>query len=432
MDRSNDSFASLDPEEDVEWGEDSEKEADTKEEPKTAVVEFEVIDDERVREMMVRIKCIVLAIRADVLCLLGCQEAAISKIAGIIELPDQLCLQLLREFRWADRTLKNATVPHLPAIFQVEPRTADGQIFRPWKKENSRRVWSGYNAGITNSAQWNHIRVQDLPGRRQDQKLFCIGLFCNTCWTTYLKDKVDSTGTRCIMATCPMYDCHARLPSSVFTKFLPRQLVDKANRASINSFVSENKNLRFCPAPRCSKVLSANGQARTVRCLCGQSFCFRCNEEAHEPVTCEQVTLWQAKCEKESETAQWIISNTKKCPKCLVRIEKNQGCNHMSCQFCKYEFCWVCMGAWSDHGNHTGGFYKCNKYDPHKSKSTDDSKAELDRFLHYYQRYHNHDQARKFAKAQIESAEKRMAELHKKGENNTRWQNVQVPVQFRS
>jgi ariadne-1 len=85
------------------------------------------------------------------------------------------------------------------------------------------------------------------------------------------------------------------------------------------------------------------------------------------------------------------------------------------------------MGPWSEHGNHTGGFYKCNKYDPHKVKSKDESKAELDRFLHYYQRYHNHDQARKFAKSQIETSEKRMAELYSSQGNNenSQWQNVQ-------
>jgi len=97
----------------------------------------------------------------------------------------------------------------------------------------------------------------------------------------------------------------------------------------------------------------------------------------------------------------------------------------MTCQFCKHEFCWVCMGPWSDHGNHTGGFYKCNKYNPHLQKNKDESKAELDRFLHYYQRYHNHDQARKFAKKQIEIAEKRMADLYTKGEETPQWQSVQ-------
>jgi ariadne-1 len=68
----------------------------------------------------------------------------------------------------------------------------------------------------------------------------------------------------------------------------------------------------------------------------------------------------------------------------------------MTCRACKYEWCWVCDGSWVDHGNHTGGYYKCNKYDPKKKSSgkgaQDEAKAELDRYLHYYQRYHNHDQ----------------------------------------
>jgi hypothetical protein len=35
-------------------------------------------------------------------------------------------------------------------------------------------------------------------------------------------------------------------------------------------------------------------------------------------------------------------------------IEKTSGCNHMTCNQCKYEFCWVCggeAGPGSDHFN---------------------------------------------------------------------------------
>jgi len=32
--------------------------------------------------------------------------------------------------------------------------------------------------------------------------------------------------------------------------------------------------------------------------------------------------------------------NTKKCPKCSVRIEKNGGCDHMCCTICKEDFFW--------------------------------------------------------------------------------------------
>jgi len=34
---------------------------------------------------------------------------------------------------------------------------------------------------------------------------------------------------------------------------------------------------------------------------------------------------------------------TKKCPQCLVNIEKSGGCLHMVCHVCKYDFCWDCL-----------------------------------------------------------------------------------------
>lgn len=48
---------------------------------------------------------------------------------------------------------------------------------------------------------------------------------------------------------------------------------------------------------------------------------------------------------------------------CRRPIEKNQGCMHMTCSQCQYEFCWLCLRAWATYHNQgTGGFYACNKY----------------------------------------------------------------------
>ena len=60
--------------------------------------------------------------------------------------------------------------------------------------------------------------------------------------------------------------------------------------------------------------------------------------------------------------AMWISANTKRCPKCSTPIEKNEGCNHMTCRKCRHEFCWICMQAWSLHDASTGGFFQCNRF----------------------------------------------------------------------
>ena len=43
------------------------------------------------------------------------------------------------------------------------------------------------------------------------------------------------------------------------------------------------------------------------------------------------------------ESEKWIKEHTKKCPNCGIVIEKNKGCNHMTCYKCGYEFCWYCL-----------------------------------------------------------------------------------------
>lgn len=50
----------------------------------------------------------------------------------------------------------------------------------------------------------------------------------------------------------------------------------------------------------------------------------------------------------------------------------------------------MCRGDWKTHGQHTGGFYSCNKYDKSEGKKKDDEAANLrsaaERFQHYWDR----------------------------------------------
>ena len=64
----------------------------------------------------------------------------------------------------------------------------------------------------------------------------------------------------------------------------------------------------------------------------------------------------------------------------------------------RHEFCWLCLGPWEDHGERTGGFYACNRYEKGKQrgeydevqKQRDMAKHSLERYMHYYERWVAH------------------------------------------
>ena len=103
-------------------------------------------------------------------------------------------------------------------------------------------------------------------------------------------------------------------------------------------YVGNNKKLKFCPYPSCTYTVSCPSAASKtalssivpiVNCAASEDhkFCFGCHIESdHRPVICAVAKLWLKKCRDDSETANWIKSNTKECSKCQSTIEKNGGC----------------------------------------------------------------------------------------------------------
>ena len=250
--------------------------------------------------------------------------------------------------------------------------------------------------------------------------LGCQHRFCRLCWHGYLANEV-SEGTRCVFSACPAQGCKEVVTEDVFVQILngdsDEQQLTRYRKFLLDAFVDTNKCMRWCPSPFCTNALSAPSHTTSVRCRCGCAFCFHCGEPAHEPINCAMLTKWLDKCQNESETANWILSHTKRCPKCQTRIEKNQGCNHMTCRAagCGHEFCWICMGPWSEHGTDTGGYYKCNRFVQKDLKDSaseaDKAKRELDRYLHYFQRYQNHAKAEEFAASQRGKIAQRMEQI---------------------
>jgi ariadne-1 len=161
-------------------------------------------------------------------------------------------------------------------------------------------------------------------------------------------------------------------------------------------------------------VIYTSGGTKAIQCLCGFYFCFSCGEEAHTPAPCDLVKKWLLREKSDDATAIWLAAKTKECPKCGVRIEKNKACNHMTCIKCGHNFCWLCKGPWASHGNQTGGYYVCTKYDSdakegkvsQEERGMLDNQKLLQKYTYYYKRFKGSADAIKFTQKLGEKIEK--------------------------
>jgi ariadne-1 len=246
----------------------------------------------------------------------------------------------------------------------------------------------------------------------------CGHRFCVNCYRHYLTQKIKEEG-EAARIRCPSEGCNRIIDSKSLDLLVTPHLKDRYSELLNRTYVEDLDTLKWCPAPDCANAVECGVKKKdlnrivpTVQCECSHRFCFGCTLSDHQPTPCELVKKWLKKCADDSETANWISANTKECPKCNSTIEKNGGCNHMTCRKCKYEFCWMCMGLWSEHGT---SWYNCSRFEERSGSEARDAQARsrvsLERYLHYYNRYANHEQSARLDKDIYQKTEKKMMQL---------------------
>jgi len=229
-------------------------------------------------------------------------------------------------------------------------------------------------------------------------------IYCKNCWKGYLTSKINDG---CINISCMDPKCNYKISREfIMDCFGQAAFTFKYSKWIRRSFIKKNENYTYCPNVNCNLIVSNLGSNNKINCKCNHTFCFSCNHIHHYPAPCCIMDEWFNKCNADSENALWLMNNTKNCPKCKLPIEKNSGCNHMTCRNCKHDFCWLCKGAWSEHGSATGGFYRCNKFvEMEKNGEKVSETYEQSRFLHYYSRYIGHNESKTILEKQIASIE---------------------------
>ncbi|XP_041274442.1 E3 ubiquitin-protein ligase ARIH1 isoform X3 [Onychostruthus taczanowskii] len=286
----------------------------------------------------------------------------IREVNEVIQNPATITRILLSHFNWdKEKLMERYFDGNLEKLF------AECHVINPSKKSRTRQM------NTRSSAQDMSCQICYLNyPNSYFTGLECGHKFCMQCWSEYLTTKIMEEG--------------------------------------MGQTIS-------CPAHGCDILVDDN------------TVIFNCGENWHDPVKCKWLKKWIKKCDDDSETSNWIAANTKECPKCHVTIEKDGGCNHMVCrnQNCKAEFCWVCLGPWEPHGS---AWYNCNRYNEDDAKAARDaqeeltqrSRAALQRYLFYCNRYMNHMQSLRFEHKLYAQVKQKMEEMQ---QHNMSWIEVQ-------
>jgi hypothetical protein len=302
----------------------------------------------------------------------------------------------------------------------------------------------------------NHVEKQ---GRHC---LSCLSghSYCLDCWSSHLKVQISENGLGYM--SCPGYKCGEILELFWAPMLLKSQVLVNRLRNQRALHVADCAGFKTCPvegcglrvhipkqiddslegqtpspsllrSPRSEAPVATGTNQITHVAMCDNNhlFCVSCFQTAHSPCTCIQFPHWLQLVREEMKSigadpnaslgddlanALWVAANTKRCPRCGTAIEKDEGCNHMTCRKCRKEFCWICLQDWSLHSQNTGGYFQCNRFQDATGRISSSEREAADsldergnahadalrmrqrsnkmaRFIHHFTRFQAHGQS---------------------------------------
>lgn len=174
------------------------------------------------------------------------------------------------------------------------------------------------------------------PWRHQDCELH---VFCMDCVRSYLRSRISDGNV--LIVTCPGDACKALFSDEQVQSFVDEEVFGKYKRFKERAEMAKDSSVRWCPQPNCEGYMRGSESDPHLTCpICKYELCFKCSSQWHGKQTCEQ--------HLDAAYEEWAKGqDVQLCPRCKLRIEKVLGCNHITCSVCRYEWCWLCRGAYS-------------------------------------------------------------------------------------
>lgn len=177
---------------------------------------------------------------------------------------------------------------------------------------------------------------------------------CSFCLVNYVKQKIFTN--EILKIKCPD-DCGMIFDENDIKFILQNQGDTFSKYLKFKNIATINQDpfVIWCVKVDCPGYIKGEKNSKKLACpLCNQEICFLCRNAWHEGRNCEEAM--------NSEFISYVKKvEAKDCPKCKSKIEKFEGCNHMTCARCKYNFCWICLGKYSSNHYEWYNVFGCPK-----------------------------------------------------------------------
>jgi len=190
------------------------------------------------------------------------------------------------------------------------------------------------------------------PSRGRHGNCFsCVA--CITEWTITKIREVKASFEDDI--PCYIMSCPKKIQIKSIHQKLPINCQEKINEALFQVYLINEKDIRKCPNQTCYYA----GTLGKVNCK-SPFECLVCHAQWKEY---QQLETYKSAFNKaisyknEYFSAIRKLLFTKKCPNCESRIEKDGGCQHMSCSRCSFKFCWICEAPNPVHHNYRHSYH---------------------------------------------------------------------------
>ncbi|XP_059197337.1 E3 ubiquitin-protein ligase RNF14-like isoform X2 [Centropristis striata] len=217
----------------------------------------------------------------------------------------------------------------------------------------------------------------------------CGHIYCKTCLAEFCKLQITEGNVKGV--TCPMPDCSGFPTPAQVRSLVGEELFSRYDRLLLQSTLDFMADVVYCPRRSCGSAVIVEKASTAAMCfVCSFAFCVTCKRTYHGKDACRAEKSISTKMQEAQQantnlpqsqeglkalwddyaggskkrqhllesrygrsvmrgnledclSQNWMSLNSKHCPHCFMKIEKNGGCNVMTCSRCGQHFCWACL-----------------------------------------------------------------------------------------